>query len=108
MKEPVFSTRRASVDTNASAIAHSTISIGQIAKFPDPPSSIPSSPAASTFAAARQLPRPPQLKVPEPLHPRRLPQPPPTSFIPNVDHSHSFVQPSNNPQTTSSPTISNS
>jgi len=113
MKEPALSTRRASLDTNASAIAHSTISIGQIAKFPEPPSSIPSSPVSSTFAAAtaRQLPIPPrplQLKVPEPLHPRRLPQPPPTSFVPHVNPIHSFVQPSNNPPTTSSSTISNS
>ena len=98
-----------SVDTNASALAESTISIGQIAKFPEPPSSIPNSPVASTFAAAtaRQLPVPPRLQAPAP-QPRKLPRPPPTSLFhhDHVDPSHSFVQPSSNPQTTSNSILS--
>src|SRR5258707_11245470 len=85
-----------SVDTNVSDRAESTITIGQIIKFPEPPSSIPNSPAASTFAAARQLPRAPRLQEPAPLHLRKLPLPP-ASFINHVNPSHSFV----NPHTTS-------
>lgn len=86
-----------SVDTNASAIAESTISLGQIRKFPDPPDSIPSSPAASSFSAsgssARQLPIPPRfphLLPTAPLQPRKLPYPP-TSFVHSRPQNNSIL-----------------
>jgi hypothetical protein len=73
----------ASVDTNASAIAESTISIGQLAKFPEPPPSLRNSPTNSTFSGSTG-PRPQVL-----LHSRRLPHPR-TAF---VRSNPSFNQP---------------
>ena len=82
-----------SVDTNVSAMAESTISIGQLSKFPEPPST-PNSPASSVFTAHAVSHTPPTVPI-RPLVPRKLP--PPVSYVdpsPSLTQSH---QPGNAP-----------
>ncbi len=82
----------ASVDTNASALAESTISLGQISRFPEPPSSIPNSPTNSTFPSSKPVTIPAAAALPHTSpRSRRLPHPP-TSFVHHIDSTHSFKQ----------------
>ncbi|PPQ70769.1 hypothetical protein CVT24_001056 [Panaeolus cyanescens] len=64
-----------SLDTNASGIAESTISLG-LARFPEPPASIPSTPTRYNFGKSNHTPSSPVSSV------RRgpLPQPPPQNL----------------------------
>ncbi|KAH9486838.1 hypothetical protein JR316_0000903 [Psilocybe cubensis] len=83
----------ASLDTNASGIAESTISLG-LSRFPEPPSSIPSTPLRTNFEAAspsRIAFGSPSLSPISPL--RRAPPPPPpprVPVIPSTDPSPSL------------------
>ena len=63
--------RRGSIDTNASAIAESTISLG-LSMFPEPPSSTPSTPLRSEFGGTSSpsrtnFPQTANLNFPQPL-----------------------------------------
>jgi hypothetical protein len=82
----------ASVDTNASALAESTISLGQISRFPEPPSSIPNSPTNITFPSSKPVALPAAAALSHTsARSRRLPHPP-TSFVHQIDLTHSFKQ----------------
>lgn len=74
-----------SLETNASALAESTISLGQISRFPEPPSSIPGSPMRLGFDSP-STPTTPTSRY----QPRRLPNPPPTSYTRSPDQSPSL------------------
>ncbi|PPQ64410.1 hypothetical protein CVT26_002117 [Gymnopilus dilepis] len=90
---------RVSLDTNASGIAESTISLG-LSRFPEPPSSIPSTPLRSNFdSSSPSKVTPPNFPPISPL--RKLPQPdkpsnPPTSFSRFTHRSPSFQPPRSN------------
>ncbi|PPQ85886.1 hypothetical protein CVT25_015828 [Psilocybe cyanescens] len=102
----------ASLDTNASGIAESTISLG-LSRFPEPPSSIPSTPLRTNFdslSPSRTVFNPASLPPISPL--RRAPPPPPRGpSIPSSDPSPSFnstpSQPPRPPAHSSQPSSSN-
>ncbi|KAF9532024.1 hypothetical protein CPB83DRAFT_785936 [Crepidotus variabilis] len=87
--------RAPSLETNASAMAESTISLGQISRFPEPPSSIPNSPMRPAFDTSANPSTPPSR-----YQPRRLPNPPTTPSTRSPDPGPSFhplPQPPHNP-----------
>ncbi|KDR85092.1 hypothetical protein GALMADRAFT_218172 [Galerina marginata CBS 339.88] len=95
-------TSRVSLDTNASGIAESTISLG-LSRFPEPPSSIPSTPLLSNFdspSTNRTFVQPSQPPI-APLRrvaPQERPSNPPTSYTRFANPKPSF-QPLNRPPT---------
>ena len=58
---------RGSIDTNASAIAESTISLG-LSRFPEPPSSTPSTPLRSEFGGIPGISSPSRTPFPQSIH----------------------------------------
>lgn len=82
----------ASLDTNASGIAESTISLG-LSRFPEPPSSIPSTPLRTNFESASPSRAALGSASLPPISPlRRAPPPPPPRGppLPSSDPSPSF------------------
>ncbi|KAF8912758.1 hypothetical protein CPB84DRAFT_1670754 [Gymnopilus junonius] len=84
---------RVSLDTNASGIAESTISLG-LSRFPEPPSSIPSTPLRSNFdSSSPSKITQPKFSLIAPLRklpPQEKPSNPPTTFSHFTHRSPSF------------------